>query len=270
LKTLSVLLQRVFFGGVKVLPKPIWQKRAQQMGHLRTGTVPRNNGDLSFIHLEPDGDNNINKIVILSHPISRKGKYFFTESKRAQPYLNKGYSVVAFDYNGFGESDRIDLFYWRDVAAIIEYVKAQFPHKRITLHGASFGAFHIARALNHLPSNAYVIFENVNKSLWDYWKRWPVTSVLVRVLELTPLRAIRDMDIQAVFKEFTRDDLHIQFIACEQDDVTTLQEMQELYEVLRSSNKSFTLIEDAGHLAAPTKNPTLYNDVLTSGGCTSC
>lgn len=270
-----MLIQKLFFKNIQTCPKPIWIKRAENLGLAQLGEVPRKGGTLKYIYLQPTGPDQqtpaqTNNIVILSHPISRKGKYFFTDSGRAKTYLDHGYSVLAFDYNGFGGSDRIDLFYWQDVASIIEHVKNRFPEKQITLHGASFGAFHIIRALAHLPLNASVVLENVNKSLLDYWKKWPLTGMLVRLLELIKLKAIQDMNVQEVFKRFDRSDLHIQFIACEQDDITTPEEMRELYAALASTNKSFTVIEGAAHLAAPTKNPALYLTALLSRGCQSC
>lgn len=255
-------------------PKSAWVRRAQKLGVVQSGEVHRKGGKLRYIHLQQPAEQNsgcpTHDIVILSHPISRKGKYFFTDSCRAKTYLEHGYSVLAFDYNGFGESDQIDLFYWQDVVAIIEHVKAQFPDRRITLHGASFGAFHIIRALDSLPKNASVILENVNKSLFDYWKKWPAAGLLVRLLEVLQLRSIRDMNVQKVLRRFERGDLHIQFIACEHDDITTLTEMRELYSTLTSNNKSFTVIEGAGHLAAPTKNHSLYQTALLSKGRPSC
>lgn len=272
MRAIAVLIQKLFFKDIQVCPKPIWLKRAQKLGSLKIGEVTRKGGTLKYILIQPTDHetqacDQTDKIVILSHPISRKGKYFFTDSGRAKTYLDNGYSVLAFDYNGFGESDRIDLFYWQDVAAIIEHVKNHFPEKRISLHGASFGAFHIIRALKHLPQNASVTLENVNKSLLDYWKKWPITGFLVRFLELVKFKAIQEMDIQEVFRSFERGDLHIQFIACEEDDITTLAEMRELYSVLASNNKSFTVIEGAKHLAAPAKNPALYQSALLSRGC---
>lgn len=275
MRAIEVLIHKLFFRNSQVRPKSAWISRAKNLGHLEHGQISRNGGTLKYIIIQPieqetqtikETDN----FVILSHPLSRKGKYFFTDSGRAKTYLDNGYSLLAFDYNGFGESDRIDLYYWRDAATFIEFVKNRFPEKLISLHGTSFGAFHIIRALKHLPKTASVVLENVNKSLFDYWKKWPVTALIVRFLEFFKVKAIQDMDVQEVFRHLNRDDLHIQFIACEDDEITTPEEMTELYSLLNSSNKSFTVIEGAKHLSAHTTNPTLYQSILLHRDCKSC
>lgn len=149
-------------------------------------------------------------------------------------------------------------------------MKQHYPHKKIVLHGASFGAFHIIRALEFLPQGSEVVLENVNKSLLSYWRKWPGTHRLVKLLEFLRLRAVRDMDVQSVVRGFDRPDLHIQFIACEEDLLTTPHEMRELYEELATDNKSFTVFEGAGHLAALSKDPALYQAALFSRGCRQC
>ena len=246
-------------------PSERWVRRAATQGRFSTFTVLRNKKKISCYSIVPAGSSSAdsqNPIVLLSHPISRKAKYFFSETERSLAYLRKGLTVFAFDYNGFGESESIDLYYWRDVVAVLDALKGQFPGRRIILHGASFGAFHIIRALEHLPFGSTVILENVNKSLISYWRRWPLTAFLVRLLMLTRVRSIREMDVRSIVKNFARPDLHIHFIACEKDDFTTLDEMRDLYHDLATVNKSFTVFDGAGHLAAPSKDPLLYQSAL--------
>lgn len=269
------MLQRVFFKSTNADPNPRWRMRARILGSYQEFEVRRRGGALACFVIHPDKcDKTISApdagIVIFSHPISRKNKFFFSDSGRASAYLERGFSVLAFDYNGFGESDSIDLFYWRDVVTVIEYVKQNYPQQHVVLHGTSFGAFHIIRALEHLPQGAEVVLENVNKSLLSYWRRWPLTGSLVKILELLRLRAIRDMDVQSVVRGFRRADLHVQFIACEEDALTTPSEMRELYEQLATENKSFTVFDGAGHLAAPSRDPVLYQTALFSRGCRPC
>lgn len=256
-------------------PNPRWRQRAKSLGSYRELSVARRGKKLACYLIEPDAQypahaGNADAMVIFSHPISRKSKFFFSDSERAQAYLQRGFSVLAFDYNGFGQSDSIDLFYWRDVVAVIEHVRRHHPTRKIVLHGTSFGAFHIIRALEYLPAGAEVVLENVNKSLLSYWQRWPVTGSLVKLLEFLRFRAIREMDVQAVVREFRRPDLHIQFIACEKDAFTTLEEMRELFAQLATDNKTFTVFKNADHLTAPSRDPALYQTVLFSRGCRPC
>lgn len=273
--SLSIVLQKLFFKGMKVRPNPAWRRRASSLGRTSQLSIVRQGKNISCVFIEPSlaASPDIcqsDSVVILSHPITRKGKYFFTDTGRAKAYLDRGVSILAFDYNGFGESDHIDLFYWQDVVSVIEHAKAAFPNKKIILHGTSFGAFHIIRALNTLPSAADVILENVNKSLISYWQKWLLAGSLVKLLQFLNLRAIKDMEVQTVLRQFERTDLHVQFIACETDQITTLEEMRELYEILSSNNKTFTIFKGAGHLAAPNNNPELYQLTLFSRGYSAC
>lgn len=261
----SASIQNIFFKRVKGPPNKRWVMRASSQGYFEAFTVSRNKKNISCYSIIPcqkRASGSEDPLVVFSHPISRKGKYFFSETGRSQVYLNQGLQVFAFDYNGFGESDSIDLYYWRDVAAVLEVIKTRFPGRRIILHGASFGAFHIIRALNYLPSNSTVILENVNKSLMSYWRRWPLTAFMVRLMMLMKVRPILEMDVRGIVKNFDRPDLHVHFIACEKDDFTTLEEMRDLYCALATANKSFTVFDGAGHLAAPTKDPRLYQSAL--------
>jgi predicted alpha/beta-fold hydrolase len=269
LSYLTSLIQKAFFKNMKTEPNSRWVKRAESQGGYAKFHVHRQGKKIACYSLSPkqnfSADEN-SPIVIFSHPISRKAKFFFSDTERSLAYLNKGWTVFAFDYNGFGESEVIDLYYWQDVVAVLNYLKAQFPNRKMVLHGASFGAFHIIRAMEHLPQNSSVILENVNKSLLSYWQRWPLTSFLVKILLLARVRPVLDMNVRSVVKSFARPDLHIQFIACEDDDLTTLAEMRELYEDLATTNKTFTVFAGAGHLAAPAKDPHLYETALFGRG----
>lgn len=258
-------LQNIFFKRVRGAPNKRWVSRASSQGEFSKFTVERNKKKISCCSIVPkrnQPEDCTDPIVVLSHPISRKAKYFFSETERSSVYLSKGLRVFAFDYNGFGESDSIDLYYWQDVVTVLNAIKIRFPGRRIILHGASFGAFHIIRALDYLPANSTVILENVNKSLLSYWRRWPLTAFLVRLLMLMRFRPIMEMDVRSVAQNFDRPDLHIRFIACEKDDFTTLEEMRELYCALATVNKSFTVFDGAAHLAAPSKDPLLYQSAL--------
>jgi len=249
-------------------PSKRWVHKAVSLGQYERFNVARNGKRIACYRIAPrvaSSDEDA-PIVLFSHPISRKAKYFFSETGRASTYLDKGFTVFAFDYNGFGESESIDLYYWCDVAAVLDYLKIQFPQRKIILHGTSFGAFHMIRALQNLPLNSFVVLENVNKSLLSYWRRWPQTAILVQLLQWMKFRPVLEMNVRNVVKSFTRTDLHIQFIACENDDLTTLAEMRELYDELATPNKQFTVFNGAGHLAAPTKDPALYQSVLFSRG----
>ncbi len=268
----SKLLQRLFFpdlNQVKNASKALWRERSLKLGVIKEGTIQRGAGRLSYLHIVAESGGQ-SECVIFCHPLSKKAKYFFTESKRAKYYLQLNCSVLAFDFNGFGDSDSIDLFYWRDVLAVIEYVNKMIAPSKIILHGVSFGAFHLLRAMQYLPSGSSVVVENVNKSLSSYWSRWWYTDLLVKFLQSAGVKSIVQMDVRDVAESFSRDDIKLQFIACELDQWTTESEMRELYGWFDSQCKAFTLFDGANHLTAPKNNPVLYQQVILDAKATLC
>ena len=282
----AAFLQKMFFKDVKVAPNPRWEQRAKKLGHLSHFNLERRSGRvLGSLHVaiveplsataEPGVCSSgcqcmANTLVVLAHPINKKAKYFFSDTGRAAVYLNCGATVVMFDFNGFGESDSIDLFYWKDARAVVEFAHKQFPEKQFILHGASFGAFHVIRASQALPSGSTLILENVNKSLISYWKRWPLTYFLASVLEIIRVPAVRDMNVKGFVKSLRRKDLNVKFLACEHDTFTTVEEMQELFDDLTIPAKTFTLFEGASHLTANVKHKLLYERVLKNEECQLC
>ena len=272
---LTMMLQNLFFKGVKTPPKRRWQMTAEKLGSIESVFLNRNDGRLKVVLISPNATTlacscMAGSVVILAHPISKRAKYFFTESGRAEMYLRRGATVVLFDYNGFGESDRIDLYYWKDAQAVLMFVKKKYPGKQCVLHGTSFGAFHIVRASVELPIDGTLVLENVNKSLISYWKRWPVTYFCVWLLERLRVSSIRDMNVSEFVRRFERKDLTVKFIACELDTLTTHDEMEELYSVLAAPLKSFHSFPDATHLMAINKNHSLYQQVLNMEKCQLC
>lgn len=266
MSVLSTLVQKVFFRGIKTIPNAKWRDRAHALGDLRYFSLQRAGKSIACFEISPKQAEPVVAagcdIVIFSHPISKKAKFFVSDSQRAALYLERGVRVISFDYNGFGESDSIDLNYWRDAKLVIEHVKAQFPGCKICLHGLSFGAFHIIRAIEYLPLGSKVILENVNKSLYSYWQKWPITRWAVKLLEVLPVQAIADMNVKDVCARLDRKDLRVDFIACQQDKMTTPEEMQELFGTLIVPNKRFTLFDGADHLNALSVNFSLYESVL--------
>lgn len=260
----SALVQRLFFRGTKSVSrsnKDIWLKRAKRQGNCSLGFLPRGDGRLSYLKIS-SGPESSGNCVIFCHPISKKGKYFFTETNRAQSYMDEGFLVYSFDFNGFGDSNSIDLFYWQDVVAVIRYVMSEHQPSKVILHGASFGAFQLLRAMPHLPLKSVVVLENVNKSLISYWCRWWHAALAVKCLQFLKVKSILHMDAYQVAKSFSRHDLTLHFMACELDSLTTVAEMKELFSWFDTEKKTFTLFIGAMHLAAPVKNLPLYKQVI--------
>lgn len=292
---LAAFFQKIFFKDIKVKPRSRWVGKAEKAGRVTAVSLSRagknrskartddaDRGALQALVIEPNDELASTSqdpehcqcmagtLVVLAHPIHKKAKYFFTETGRAQFYLNCGATVILFDFNGFGESSRTDLYYWRDVLAVLTYVNESFPNKKVRLHGVSFGAFHVIRACSALPLGSTLVLENVNRSLISYWKRWPLTYILVSALEALRVPSVKDMNVQSFMKSLDRPDLSIKFLACEKDTFTTVEEMRELFSVVPVEKKTFTVFNGASHLMANVKDKTLYQRVLKTKRCQVC
>jgi pimeloyl-ACP methyl ester carboxylesterase len=271
-KLFARLFQPVFFPGKRGPAKLRWRQQMQDLAPLRDIVVYRDGRRLTTVQLSPPNEP-VQGCAILAHPVSRRGKFFFSDFPCTPIYLARGFDVVAFDFNGFGEAQRNDFFYWKDTAQIIDTCRARMPTSRFIIHGVSFGAFHIIRALPHLPNGSLVILENVSRTLYDYWKRWWYTGVLVRLFLESGIEAAREMDVLACLREFDRPDISYLFIGCEQDTFTPVAEMRDLFEALPTSRKTFVTFQRAGHLGAGTTEPVRYSELLSafaSSGIPAC
>lgn len=224
------IIQRIFFPNTKIVPKQGWKDKLKQYGSVDEFRISRKNKFLScvYVYNKNSGKAKKSKIAILGHPVSKKGKYFFTEGERIKHYLKKGYNVVIFDFNGFGESDRIDLFYWQDSMAVIQYVIEHYKPVHLILHGCSFASFQVIPSIKFLPKGSSVVLENTSLSLYDYWEKWFITRNAVVLCEFLSIQGAKDMNVIEVLKNFSRKDISFTFIGCTNDKYTRLEEMKQL------------------------------------------
>lgn len=111
-------------------------------------------------------------IIILAHPYLSEARQFYLKRGHAAMYLNMGFHVVLFDFNGFGESPFEDFNYEEDVRIVAEHFKAKYPDKNISGHGISFGASHVlsyATKMNHHFKK--IIVENCLDSNLTYYRK---------------------------------------------------------------------------------------------------
>ncbi len=248
-------LQTLFFPKIRIRPKDSWKQDLAAFGSVTSFKVQRGKkGHLSCLKVSRG---NSDKVVVFAHPISRRGKYFYAKGERISVYLDQGYDVVLFDFNGFGESDRVDLLYWRDAQAVIEHCKAAFKPMHMVLHGLSFGSYHIIRAIPSLPKDSGVVLENTSRSLYDYWKKWFVTGNIARVFESLPFQFVKDMRVIEVFEGMGRPDIKFYCVACEEDHFTPEDEMADLIAHIRSP-KTYEVYKGAKHFEAPVVNRAQY------------
>lgn len=261
----TLVLQNLFFPGLKVKTPEKWKSALAVSGETTQLEMERSGGLLRATLIKPKGAaipfGSINQVAVLAHPLSKKARHFFAKNPTLEFYLSKGIPVLLFDFNGFGESDRIDMFFWKDVEAAVHKARDLFPSAKLVLHGTSFGAFHSVRAISALPPGSHVVLENVSRSLLDYWKRWFLTRNAVRMLQWLPLRAFRDMEIRPILRQLDTAAVSITMIACENDKFTPAIEMQDLA-TMSGPATAFHVIPGAGHLEAGQRALSQYQVIL--------
>lgn len=106
---------------------------------------------------EADKDNNKDTVLILAYPDAGNMSYFVYH---AMILANAGYTVVTFDYRGFGKSQDFEIqreylyyneFAW-DLEAVVETMSKRFHDKKIGVWGMSMGTTVVSRAFPKIKS----------------------------------------------------------------------------------------------------------------------
>lgn len=120
-------------------------------------------------------------VIVLAHPMRKAAKGFWLKSGHAELFRNAGYHVLAFDFNGFGESQSTTFDYPSDVIAAGEYIKHEYSSLDIAVVGASFGAAWSICAMSRTaqPFKA-AILEASFPTLSDFWQRYPFPNFMLK------------------------------------------------------------------------------------------
>src|SRR5690606_29062186 len=100
---------------------------------------------------EANTDNKKDTVIILAYPDAGNMSYFVYY---AAILANEGYTVVTFDYRGFGKSDDFEiqreyLYYTEfalDLEAVVDNISKKFKDKQIGIWGMSMGTTIASRA----------------------------------------------------------------------------------------------------------------------------
>lgn len=106
--------------------------------------------------------NDKDTVLILAYPDAGNMSYFVYH---AAILANAGYTVVTFDYRGFGKSDDFEiqreyLYYPEfalDLEAVVEYTSKKFPNDKIGVWGMSMGTTIISRAYGKIKNQIQFI-----------------------------------------------------------------------------------------------------------------
>lgn len=121
-------------------------------------------------------------VVVCAHPMGLAAKGFWLRYGHAQALLDAGFHVLAFDFNGFGESPSTNFDYPGDVMAVGRWARERFPGLPVHALCASFGAINTLSAIADpaFPFDS-VVAEGCPPSLPQFWKAYPFAHAVLQL-----------------------------------------------------------------------------------------
>ncbi|MBB1150278.1 MULTISPECIES: alpha/beta hydrolase [unclassified Myroides] len=187
----------------------------------------------------PDDANRLNRTLILAYSDAGNMSYWL---RQGIEIVNQGYTVVMFDYRGFGASDAFemeeDMLYYDefaiDLQAVVAYAKEKFNTK-IGVWALSMGTIsavitHNVQPYDYLIADGFVVDPKIIiERLYHF---------LEKEIHLPP-------GANAYDKALTRLTLPVLFIVGDRDGLTT---MQDSHRVKPLNPKSEVVAYKGGHL----------------------
>ena len=121
-------------------------------------------------------------VVVCAHPMGLAAKGFWLRNGHADALLDAGFHVLAFDYNGFGDSASTNFDWPADSLAAGRQARQLFPGLPVHALCASFGAMHMLNALGaaDFPFDR-IVAEGCASSLPEFWKHYPFAHAVLRL-----------------------------------------------------------------------------------------
>jgi len=175
------LLRKPFFGKFEV---PWTWPSAEEAAKWERVTF-KNPGEARLVGLWGPAEGNVIGTLVLAHPMGKAAKGFWLRHGHADLFRRSGFHVLAFDANGFGESEPASFDYPADIRAAGLWAQARTPELPVGLVGASFGAGWglCAMARAGSPFRAAVL-ESAFPTLPEFWRHYPLAYVTLRVSQL--------------------------------------------------------------------------------------
>jgi pimeloyl-ACP methyl ester carboxylesterase len=121
-------------------------------------------------------------VVVCAHPMGLACKGFWLRYGHAARLLDLGFHVLAYDFNGFGESPSTNFDYPGDAIAAGRFARARWPGLPVHAFGASFGAM---KTLDAISEAAFpyerVVAEGCAPSLPQFWRAYPAAHAVLEV-----------------------------------------------------------------------------------------
>lgn len=256
----KILFDQIFTRGRKYIPTEISNPRYQ-----KTFTKDRN---ICIVYFLQDKNTKPKGTVILAHPYLASAKLFYLEQTYFDIYHNLGFHVLAFDFNGFGETKFIDFNFQKDIEEAANWAKSNLRTNVIIGHGISFGAAQMIRmAQNNSTLFSKIIIENcLDKSIHYFKIRNKKIYYFLTILYLFNRNQKQKNDFTKLISTIKNIDT-VGFIYCKNDTLTTI-EMCELlmknclvpYEKLYCNGIHLKAIEDSEKYNAFIKDFTRATD----------
>lgn len=207
------LLKKPFFG--RFMKPWRWPADVPQEGWERVHITSRSTSRLEAIvartPLPPRG------VVVCAHPMGYACKGFWLRHGHAQALLDAGFHVVAFDFNGFGESPSTNFDFPGDALSVGQWARGAFAGLPVHALAASFGAMNTLSAIAEadFPYDK-VVAEGCSPTLPDFWKAYPFAHAVLNIsrrispqseLHLRPvhhLARMRDVDVLLIHSRADR------------------------------------------------------------------
>jgi pimeloyl-ACP methyl ester carboxylesterase len=172
------LLRKPFFGRFEV--PWIWPTGAVEALWERVSFQSGNGA--SLVGLWGSASGNAIGTLVLAHPMGKAAKGFWLRYGHADLFRRSGFNVLAFDFNGFGESETISFDYPADVLAAGLWAKDRQPSLPVGLVGASFGAGWGLCSMSQSGSPFRIaVLEAVFPNLPEFWRHYPIAYTMLRI-----------------------------------------------------------------------------------------
>jgi len=175
------LLRKPFFGRFEVPWE--WPSNANQAAWERVAFGSPNGARLAGLWGAAEGD--ARATLVLAHPMGKAAKGFWLRHGHAGLFRDAGFNVLAFDANGFGESEPASFDYPADILAAGLWAQDRQPALPVGLVGASFGAGWGLCSMAR-PGSPYraAVLEAAFPTLPEFWRHYPVAYATLRVSQV--------------------------------------------------------------------------------------
>jgi len=171
-------LKKPFFG--RFMRPWRWPADVPQLGWMRHRIASGSHASLAALLRETDAQP-ARGVVVCAHPMGLAAKGFWLRNGHADALLAAGFHVVAFDFNGFGESPSTNFDWPADALAVGRWARDRYAGLPVHALAASFGAMNTINAIAHADfPYERVVAEGCPPNLPMFWKAYPLAHAVLK------------------------------------------------------------------------------------------